>query len=77
MDSVQIIALASAIFGFGVGYVLAYILTRRDLIGDVTMRINVMRRWGPMVADANKGEVPWSAIEARLVEFPGQERSNR
>ena len=73
MDQVEIIAAASGAFGFGVGYLLAYILTRRDVIRDVTMHVDSMRKVGQVVADANKGQVPWSSIDANLRRFPGQE----
>jgi hypothetical protein len=76
MDQVEIIAAASGAFGFGVGYLLAYTLTRRDVIRDVTMRIDAMRRTGVIVAENNKGQVPWSAVESNLRRFPGQ-RGNR
>jgi hypothetical protein len=72
MDQVQIIAAASCAAGFGVGYLLAYYLTRKDLIRDVTMRIEAMHKVGRPMADMRNGQVPWAAIEKLLSAFPGQ-----
>ena len=72
MDQVEIIAAASGAFGFGVGYLLAYTLTRRDVIRDVTMHVESVRMIGRGVAKAGDGTVPWTAMERSLSEFPGQ-----
>lgn len=77
MDQVEVIAAASGAFGFGVGYLLAYWLAKRDMLREVTMRVNALRKIGTDVAHLRDGQVPWSAIDANLRKFPGQKEYKR
>lgn len=77
MDQVEVIAVASACFGFGVGYLLAYKLTKGDLIREITSRIDALRKAGSIVAGLNSGKVEWAPVDTLLRQFPGQKDHKR
>lgn len=77
MDDVEWIAAGSASFGFGVGYLLAYWLVKRDLIAEVTMRIAALRKIAEVMAMEFDGYVKWDAVDRVLTKFPGQHNYDR
>jgi hypothetical protein len=70
MDTAELVFVLGFLAALGLGWVVGYRAGSRDVNQDVAIRVDSLLEVGQAISNADRGNVPWSAVKRALLDMP-------